>query len=269
MNTFLRLLCFVIATMIVEACSLTKSDPQTRAGVSALGAASVPPLTQTANEVEISPDLTYEDPTWVLGAIVNRQTGEVYGLSSFLKKTAKPAVSQINDVVFDDLLSQSIDLNGSYLAFLKADISSSSTDEVSVVKTSKAVLTSADVDTAAVLSFLRSVPLEQRPQFALIAGYVDVTITASYLMDSGLTATASGFGAAMGGKWYAKSKNLRVQHTLIALVTTTAIATQTSESTLNPDNVSLVKLTEDAITNGGVDPEALRVTHPLINGPKP
>ena len=265
MKLFIRVASLMTITLLSGCLGLKPDTPPTPIAPSApIGIDTLPPLVQPPNEVQISSNLIYEDPTWVLGALVDTNTGEVFGLNSYLTSSAKPIVTQLSDVVLDDLLSQSIDLNGSYLSFLKADITSSSTDEVSVIKTSKAVISPGDVNVAAVTAFLNSLPADQRSHMALIAGYVDVTITASYLSDDGAVANASGFGAAIGGKWYAKSKNLRVRHCLIALVTTIAIATSQHPVKRGHKPKTLLELTSEAIASGALKPAALHVAHPLL-----
>jgi hypothetical protein len=264
-RSFIRVVSLIVIALLSGCWGLKPDTPPTPVTPAApIGVTTLPPLVQPPNEVQISPNLIYEDPTWVLGALVDTETGEVFGLNSYLTSSAKPTVTQLSDVVLDDLLSQSIDLTGSYLSFLKADISSSSTDEVSVIKTSKAVISPSDVNVPAVTAFLNSLPADQRSHMALIAGYVDVTITASYLSDNGVVANASGFGAAIGGKWYAKSKNLTVQHCLIALVTTIAIATSPPPAARGHAPKTLVELTEEAIASGALNPSVLHVAHSLI-----
>lgn len=180
-------------------------------------ATTLPSFTRAPNEVQIAGSMNSVDPSWVLGSIVNRGTGEVRGLDSLLSRTAKPVITPQAEVFFDDVIDNSLAGNVGWLDFLKSEVSASVKAEVSIVKTAKVTITNQDLDDAKLDGILSKIPSGDRDNYGVIVGYVDYVLSASLLRESGAATSASGYGAVIGGKWYGKASNTSVEHRLVAI----------------------------------------------------
>ncbi|MBI4207137.1 MAG: hypothetical protein HY527_19110 [Betaproteobacteria bacterium] len=164
------------------------------------------------NEVEIADSMNDVDPTWVLGSIVNFKTGKVRGLDNYLSQNAKPAVTPQTDVVFKDLIENSVAAKAAWLDFLRGQLNDKVRAELSVIKTSKVTMKNADVDKQKLTAELQKIPKDERADYGLIIGYINFVLTASLFKDFGADSAASGYGAKIEGSWFTKFENTSAHH---------------------------------------------------------
>jgi hypothetical protein len=177
----------------------------------------LPTFVKQVNEVEIADSMNDIDPTFVLGAIVNMETGKVHSLDSFLSQDAKPVLTALTEVVFKNFVENSLTVSASWLDFLKAQVDDTVRAEVSVVKTSKATIKSEHIARERLIKECGKIPSGERDKYAVIIGYVDFVLTAGLFKNFGTEGSASGYGAKIGGKWYSKHENTAAHHRVIAV----------------------------------------------------
>lgn len=179
----------------------------------------LPAFASQVNEVEIADTMNDVDPTWVLGSIVSFKSGKVRGLDNYLSQNAKPAVTPQTDVVFKDLIENSVAANAAWLDFLRAQLNDKVRAELSVIKTSKVTIKQQDVDKQKLTIELQKISKEERADYGLIIGYVNFVLSATLFKEFGGEAAASGYGAKIGGSWFTKFENTSAHHRVIAIWT--------------------------------------------------
>lgn len=177
----------------------------------------LPAFTMQKNEVEIADSMNDVDPSWVLGSIVNISTGEVRGMDNYLSSNAKPLVTPQTEVIFKDLIENSVAANVAWLDFLRTSLSDKVRAELSVIKTSKVTLHNKDVDKEKLTMELKKIRPQNLEDYGVIIGYIDFVLSASLLKDFGISAGASGYGAKIEGKWFSKFENTSAHHRVVAI----------------------------------------------------
>lgn len=210
----------------------------------------LPAFAKQQNEVEIADSMNDVDPSWVLGSIVNISTGRVRGLDNYLSPNAKPLVTPQTEVIFKDIIENSLAVNSSWLVFLRASLSDKVRAELSVIKTSKVTMKNEDVDKKKLTNELQRIRPQDRENYGVIIGYIDFVLSASLLKDFGTDAGASGYGAKIGGKWFSKFENTSAHHRVVAIWSPLPFVVE-SVSSRTPTS-DLEKELQEAINKGVV-----------------
>ncbi len=237
--------CLVAATLVFLGCD----DEFTLIDITPVD--KPPSFTQQVNEIQISTSMNDVDPSWVLGSIVNLKTGEVRGMDNYLVPNAEPLITPQTEVVFRNIIENSLAVEGSWLGFLSSSLSKNVRAELSVIKASKSTIRNQDVDEVKLMKELRTILLDQRADYGLIIGYVDFVLSATLYRDLGAEGSASGYGAKIGGKWYTKQENTSAQHRVVAAFSPLPFIEQILASNAAPDS-SLEKATLTGIESGAV-----------------
>jgi hypothetical protein len=259
---------FAVASMMLVGCPLdTRPDTPTANVVApsqpiATTVGDLPVFAKAANTTEIGGDMNSVDPTLVLGSIIEIASGEIRSFDNVLKDTAKPAVKPENAVVFDNLIDNSLSLSVSWLSFLQGQVSNEDRAEVSVTESNQVTIALPDIDNSKLAAEAAKIPAAAADGYGIVIGYIDYVISAQILRDSGLSAKASGYGAAIGGQWYSKASNTSAYHKLVAIwaplpfISTVSAAAPPppapAPGVAKPPAVSLVDVTKTAISNGDV-----------------
>jgi hypothetical protein len=180
-------------------------------------AKTLPQFAKEVNEVQIADSFNDVDPSWVIGALVELNTGKIYSLDSYLKATAKPTSSPQTDVVFRSFVDNAVTANAQWLEFVKAEVNDTTRAEVSVTKTMKVSVDSQSIDKEALLRQLRNNKIASPKDYGVVVGYVNYSLIATYFKNTGASGSVSGYGAKIGGSWYSKSEHSRVQHRIVAV----------------------------------------------------
>jgi hypothetical protein len=180
-------------------------------------AKTLPQFAKEVNEVQIADSFNDVDPSWVIGALVELNTGKIYSLDSYLKATAKPTSSPQTDVVFRSFVDNAVTANAQWLEFVKAEVNDTTRAEVSVTKTMKVSVDSQSIDKEALLRQLRNNKIASPKDYGVVVGYVNYSLSATYFKNTGASGSVSGYGAKIGGSWYSKSEHSRVQHRIVAV----------------------------------------------------
>ncbi len=212
-------------------------------------AAALPQFTHSTNEIQIAQSFNDVDPSWVIGALVNVKTGEVYALDSYLKAGAKPVTTPQTDVVFRNFIENSVAANAQWLEFVKTEVSDTTRAEVSVAKTSKVSIDSQSVDKPQLIKQIQANKIVPRQDFGVVIGYTTYMLSATYFKNMGASASVSGYGAKIGGNWYSKSENSAVQHKIVATWSPLPFVIETVE---NKVAGSFVDLTAAATATGAI-----------------
>lgn len=221
----------------------------------------LPVFADAPNKIQISDSFNYVDPSWVIGAIVNRDTKTVMALDNFLKKDHKPVTTSINDIVFKNLIENGAAASAEWLTFVKATVNSSTRAEITVARAFDISISSSSIDKVALLDHTRTIKEEDKGKYGVIIGYSDYILSATYFRNSGASTAASGFGAKIDGSWYSKSENSSIQHRIVAVW---APLPYVLEAVKSPASTNLTNSTGEAIRNGGIQVEQIhKVDHAL------
>ncbi len=207
--------------------------------------ATLPTFADQINEVEVADSMNDVDPSWVLGSIVNLQTGNVRGLDNYLSENSKPLVTPQNEVVFKDLIENSLTGNVTWLSFLQGELSNTVRAELSVIKTSKVTMKNRDLDKERLTKEIDNIPEQELDNYGVIIGYVDFVLSATKFKDIGTGAGASGYGAKINGKWFSKKESTSANHRIVAIYSSLPFVNKTLNS--EAPNTDLAKLTIEAM----------------------
>ncbi|MCD9114685.1 hypothetical protein [Pseudomonas bijieensis] len=214
----------------------------------------LPDFVREENEIQIADNFNHVDPSWVIGALVNRETKMVHAMDSFLKKDAKPKLTPSSEVVFKELVDNSITINNEWLAFIKATISSNARAEVTVMRTGDVSVLSESIDKAGLINHTINIPKSERDKYGIIIGYSDYLLSAAYFRNFGVSGAASGFGAKIDGNWFSKAENASVQHRIVAVWAPLPYVLEVIKKT---DTTDLTKSTTEAINQGNIQVEKI------------
>lgn len=214
--------CLASMAVILAGCPPNSGQPPSKAGPAipipdAKLVGQLPTFAKQENEVEIADTMNDVDPSWVLGSIVDIKTGKVRGLDNYLSGKAKPSATLQTEVVFKDLIENSVAMNAAWLEFLRAQLNDKVRAELSVIKTSKVTMKNEDVDKEKLTSEMRKIPRQERSDYGVVIGYVDFVLSASLFKDFGTEASTSGYGAKIGGTWFTKFENTSAHHRVVAI----------------------------------------------------
>src|SRR3989338_294791 len=177
----------------------------------------LPLFAKQENEVEVADSMNDVDPTWVLGSIIHKKTGQVRALDNYLSQNAKPIVTPLTELFFKDFIENSVAVNTGWLDFLRAQVNDTVRAEVSVIKTSKVTIKNHDIDEAKLINKVANIPKEDINDYVVIIGYIDFVLTATLFKDFGTDGNVSGYGAKIGGKWYSKFENTLAYHRVMPI----------------------------------------------------
>lgn len=214
----------VVLPVVLSACggsTPTPTPPTARAPGDGLPnvtlAQTLPQFAKEVNEIQIADSFNDVDPSWVIGALVELQTGKIFALDSYLKATAKPSAAPQTEVVFRSFIDNGVAVNAQWLEFVKAEVNDNTRAEVSVTKTVKVSIDSQSIDREQLLRQLRNNKIAVPASYGVIIGYVNYALSATYFKNTGASGTVSGYGAKIGGNWYSKSEHSRIQHRIVAV----------------------------------------------------
>lgn len=210
----------------------------------------LPQFSKELNEIQIADSFNSVDPSWVIGALIEISTGNVYALDNFLKAGAKPKIIPLSEIVFNNLIENSATAKANWLDFTKASVNSNTKAEVTVAKISNISINSENIDRAVIVSRFKDMPKSERDKYGVIIGYSDFVLSATYFRNSGAEAIASGYGAKIEGNWYSKSENSSVQHRIIAVWSPLPFVIEAIKSPINKD---LTDSTNEAIKDGKIE----------------
>jgi len=211
---YLRLVVSMLPLVLAVGCS----KPELGTGLPSVSlATSLPEFTSQQNEVEISDLMGGNDPTVILGSIVNTKSGLVHSIDNFLVADAKPTVTLISEVLFRNLVESSSIAKAEYLAFAKAGLSDSMRAEVSMVKSARATVKSSDLNRTKLVNEFKTMSADKRGELGVIIGYVDFVLSATYFSEQKIDAAVSGYGAKIDNKWFNKIDNNRASHRVVAV----------------------------------------------------
>lgn len=214
----------------------------------------LPDFVREENEIQIADNFNHVDPSWVIGALVNRETRMVHAMDSFLKKDAKPKLTPSSEVVFRELVDNSITSNSEWLTFIKATISSNTRAEVTVMRTGDVSVLSENIDKAGLIRHTMNIPKSDRDKYGIIIGYSDYLLSAAYFRNFGVSGAVSGFGAKIDGNWFSKAENASVQHRIVAVWAPLPYVLEIINKTNTAD---LTKSTAEAIDQGNIQVEKI------------
>ena len=210
----------------------------------------LPQFAKELNEIQIADSFNSVDPSWVIGALIEKNTGNVYPLDNFLKAGAKPKTTPLSEIVFKNLIENSATAKANWLDFTKASVNSNTKAEVTVAKISNVSINSNNIDKAVIISHFKDIPKSERDKYGVIIGYSDFVLSATYFRNSGAEAIASGFGAKIEGNWYSKSENSSLQHRIIAVWSPLPYVIDAIHS---PAKKDLTDSTSEAIKDGKIE----------------
>lgn len=217
-------------------------------------ASDLPEFAHESNEVKIADSFDSVDPSFVIGALVNKKDGTVRSLDNFLKKGAKPKLTPQTEVVFKNFIENSVAVNASWLDFVKGQVNDKVHAEVTVTKSAKVTADISDIDRASLVTELLKVPSDKLNDYGIIIGYIDFILSASYFQDSGAEVGASGYGAKIGGNWYTKFEDSSAHHRIVAIWSPLPFVLEITKS---PVKGNLAKVTSKAIENNTLDVQRL------------
>lgn len=263
MTAITRIACTIVLSSVLAGCNGTIPTRSELPLPDIKAASQLPQFTKEENEVQIADSFNDVDPSWVLGSLVDLKTGKVRGLDNYLKQEAKAKVTPQSEVAFKDFIENSVAVNAAWLSFLSARVSDSVRAEVTVAKTAKVTIDSGNIDKAALLKELKSIPADRRADHGIIIGYVDFVLTASLFKNTGAEGGATGYGAKIGGNWFSKSENTSAHHRIVAIWSPLPFVLDVVESGAKKD---LAKATAEAISARAIaiDTKALQGIQSLI-----
>jgi hypothetical protein len=216
-----------------------------------------PVFVSEVNEVEIADLMNDVDPTLVLASFVNMQTGLVSSLDNCLSSSAEPIINSQPEVLFKDIIENSLVASASWLSFLEASVNTNVKAEVSVTKTKKATIKNSDIDRGKLDTLVGRIPQNQRANYGLIIGYIDFVLSATTFKDFGAAGKGSGFGVRIDGKWYSKFETTSANHRVIAIWSPLPFIVD-SMRTPAAGKVSLEELTKSGINRGVISPTKIK-----------
>ena len=180
---------------------------------------SLPPIGARPNETRIADDFVDVDPTFVIGALLDRTSTEVRTFDGFLRADAKPTTTVLNEILFKHFVENSLMLSADWFGFVSGQLNDKTRAEVSILKVARVTTPASALDLAKAGSFAKSLPPQDRDRYGVIIAYVDYVLTASFFRDRGREAKAGGFGVKIGGAWYQKEEATTATHRLLAIWT--------------------------------------------------
>lgn len=224
----------------------------------------LPAFTIGANQVPIEGALGDVDPSFVVGTVIDIEgsKGTIHSFDSVLKDDAKLNVFPLSEVVFRDFIEDSVSGSTAFLGFLSGKLNPSIKAEVTVIKVAKVTTSSAStsIDKNKLekqKAIFDSQQEEQRRNLVfspvidrgIVLGYIDYIVTATLFKKSGVSGSASGYGAMVQGEWYSNAEKTQAQHILVAIWTPLAFV---SAKVSDKDPASLEEATTLAIISGQI-----------------
>ncbi len=106
----------------------------------------LPIFAKQINEIELSDSFNDVDPTYVIGSLVNKNTGEVRSFENFLKQSSKINSVAVAEVYFRNFIEESVVVSAKWMDFVGTQIKNGDKAEVSITKIAKVNVLAEAVD---------------------------------------------------------------------------------------------------------------------------
>jgi len=178
-------------------------------------ASELPVFAKGEGQIQIANSFGDVDASWVIGAMVDTETGTIYAEDT-LAKEVEFVTTPKSEIQFKRFVENSVLANASWLAFAKAEAKDQTRTEITVAKVLSVTTKRKNVDMSAVARRLAASTKLSPDKVGVIVGYTGYTISASYFRDSRFGGELTGYGAKIGGVWYSKAGDSSLEHRIVA-----------------------------------------------------
>ena len=234
----------------------------------------LPSFTQSKNEVEVSNGLGDADPSFVLGSLVDLKSGQVFANENFLVENPKFQTKLVSEVIFHNLIEDSLASSVAWLDFLKAKMGATRKAELSIIKTGKVTIEKSQLDSKKLNDYITKSSEDAKKSLGVIIAYSDFTISAVLLNQVKADTEFSGYGAKIAGNWYNKTEDIANTRRIVAIYMPIAAAEAVASSQNIAPGESLGALVENpSVTKDFLDPSlfelptGLQVPRSIIMSP--
>lgn len=188
------------------------------------------------NEVEVAGSFRDQDVAWILGALVDLESGEVDALSQgVLASRAETVIKSDAETFFDEIVDVTTSGYADLFGAADIDASSSAKTQAKVTRVSSVGFRQEALDRQRLEELRQDCGTSER-KLGVILGFSDYLIEATTFRQVDTQGEVSGAGVKVNGKWYSKSESKLIDHRLVATISSLcALANDTqldaSEST--------------------------------------
>jgi len=170
------------------------------------------------NEVEVAGSFRDQDVAWILGALVDLESGAVDALSQgVLASRAETVIKSDAETFFDEIVDVTTSGYADLFGAADIDASSSTKTQAKVTRVSSVGFRQEALDRQRLEELRQGCGTSER-KLGVILGFSDYLIEATSYRQVDTQGEVSGAGVKVNGKWYSKSESKLIDHRLVATI---------------------------------------------------